>query len=146
MPPPDPHAPAPEELPTRELVSALLEEAEELFRAELRLAVGELRQAAKRALGGAAVAAAGGAAGLVGLIVLTLDAVYLLAYVIPLWVSALVVGGAVATLGGLLAWGGLRQLVKALSTPRQVVEKVREDARWTRERIHEARSRTHASA
>ncbi len=149
--------PRPEETPTATLVRELLLESERLLREEIRFVRLGAADAAKRSLPAAALVAVAGALGIVGFLVLCLDVVYVLAYVMPLWVSALVIGGALCGAAGLLAIGAQRELKKAVSTSRETVEtvaqdvretaeSVKEDVRWEREKTHAGASRTPASA
>lgn len=155
------HAPHPspdvEEAPTSRLVRELLVQAERLLHEEIRFVRLGAMQAAKKSVPAAALVAVAGALGIVGFLVLCLDVVYVLAYVMPLWVSALVIGGALCGAAGMLAIGAQRELKKAVSTSRETAEtvaedvretaeSVKEDVRWEREKTHARASRTHASA
>jgi membrane protein implicated in regulation of membrane protease activity len=74
------------------------------------------------------MAGAGGLVALFGLAVLVTAAILALALVLPAWAAALVVGGALLLLAGLLALLGRRQMQKASPpVPRESIESVRKD-------------------
>ncbi len=133
------------ELRTLELIRELLAQSQRLVREELRMAVMEARRGSRKAAAAGVLLAAAGAIGLTGLLVLTFDATYLLAFVMPLWVSALVVGGGFCTLAALLAFGAYRELKKAASGSQRVVHEFRESGRWVKQAIREPAS-TRATA
>lgn len=101
------------QLSVGELVSRMSEQVSTLVRDELRLAQAELKQKGKRAGTGAGLAGGAGVLALFGVGALVTAAIAALAMVLPLWAAALVVGGAVLLLAGLLALTGIGQVKRA---------------------------------
>ncbi|OQO89400.1 phage holin family protein [Saccharomonospora piscinae] len=111
-----------------QLVNDLSAQVSRLVRDEMMLARAELQAKGKRFGMGAGMAGAGGVIALYGLAVLITAAVLALALVLPAWAAALVVGGALMLLAGLLALVGRQQIRKgAPPMPREAVESVRRD-------------------
>lgn len=125
------------ELSTGELVSQLSEQVSHLVRDELRLAQAELKQKGKRAGIGAGLAGAGGVLSLYGLSALVVAVIAALALVLPVWAAALIVGGVLLLLAGLLALAGISQVKRgtpltpdeAIASTKRDVETVKESAR-----------------
>jgi len=125
------------ELSTGELVSQLSEQVSHLVRDELRLAQAELKQKGKRAGIGAGLAGAGGVLSLYGLSALVVAVIAALALVLPVWAAALIVGGILLLLAGLLALAGISQVKRgtpltpdeAIASTKRDVETVKESAR-----------------
>ncbi|WP_197320344.1 phage holin family protein [Saccharomonospora sp. NB11] len=111
-----------------ELVNDLSAQVSRLVRDEMMIAKAELQAKGKRVGVGAGMAGAGGLVALFGLAVLVTAAILALALVLPAWAAALVVGGALLLLAGLLALLGRRQMQKASPpVPRESIESVRKD-------------------
>ncbi|WP_373047238.1 phage holin family protein [Vulgatibacter sp.] len=136
---------------TATLVRDLLGEAQFLAREELRLAKAELRDEAKKtgkiageAAGGVGV---GGLLAFVGVLALTCAAIVGLAFLMPLWLSALLIGAVMLLVGGILAMGGLAKL-KQLSAPTvdETTETLKEDREWASETMRGVRSRRRGHA
>ncbi|MEV4380895.1 phage holin family protein [Streptosporangium sp. NPDC049248] len=126
-----------ESLPTSELIRQMSEQVSRLVRDELRLAKAELTEKGKHAgigaglFGGAGVVALFGAGSLVAAVIL------LLAYVMPAWVAAAVVGVVLLALAGVLGLSGKRQVAEAAPpTPARTIESVRDDIYAVKERAH----------
>ncbi|MFI6453252.1 phage holin family protein [Streptosporangium amethystogenes] len=126
-----------ESLPTSELIRQMSEQVSRLVRDELRLAKAELTEKGKHAgigaglFGGAGVVALFGAGSLVAAVIL------LLAYVMPAWVAAAVVGVVLLALAGVLGFSGKRQVAEAAPpTPARTIESVRDDIYAVKERAH----------
>lgn len=126
-----------ESLPTSELIRQMSEQVSRLVRDELRLAKVELTEKGKHAgigaglFGGAGVVALFGAGSLVAAVIL------LLAYVMPAWVAAAVVGVVLLALAGVLGLSGKRQVTEAAPpTPARTIESVRDDIYAVKERAH----------
>ncbi len=100
----------PGELSTGELVSQLSEQVSHLVRDELRLAQAELKQKGKRAGIGAGLTGAAGLIALYGLAALLVAVITALALVLPVWAAALIVGGVLLLLAGLLGLAGIGQV------------------------------------
>ncbi|GAA0846308.1 phage holin family protein [Streptosporangium amethystogenes subsp. fukuiense] len=126
-----------ESLPTSELIRQMSEQVSRLVRDELRLAKAELTEKGKHAgigaglFGGAGVVALFGAGSMVAAVIL------LLAYVMPAWVAAAVVGVVLLALAGVLGLSGKRQVAEAAPpTPARTIESVRDDIYAVKERAH----------
>src|ERR687894_2354696 len=85
-----------------ELFSELAQETSTLVRQEVNLAKVEMSQKASRAGKQVGVLAAGGAVAYAGLLAILAAVIVLLDNVMPLWLSALLVGIAVAVVGYIL--------------------------------------------
>jgi len=120
---------------TRELLMQLSEQLSRLVRDELGLARHELLRQAKRAgVGGAALSVAA-AMGLLGAAALLVAAGFALAYLLPGWLAALVVGGGALLVAGMSALIGLLVMRTARLAPVETVDNVRLDLRAVRESI-----------
>ncbi|MFY9808532.1 MAG: phage holin family protein [Pseudonocardiaceae bacterium] len=95
------------------MVTRLAEQIPQLVRNELRLAQTELEHEGKRIGIGAGLAGAGGLIALYGLGALVAATIAALALVLPVWAAALIVGGVVLSLAGVLALIGIGQLKRA---------------------------------
>jgi hypothetical protein len=109
-----------------ELLSELTHELVTLVRQEFTLAKAELSQKASNIGKHAGVIAAGGALIYAGTLAIVAALVFLLALIMPLWVSALIVGVVVAAIGGLLVKKGLDAIRQQDMVPRQTLETLKE--------------------
>jgi Putative Actinobacterial Holin-X, holin superfamily III len=120
-----------------ELVSQASRQLSDLVHQELRLAKAEMAQKGKRAgLGGGMF---GGAAmiGYLGLGALVAAAIAGVAVALPVWASALIIGGALLALAGLLALIGRKQMKRAMPpAPEQAISGVKADVEEIKERAH----------
>ncbi len=141
---PEPTTPGPaaphadlSDVPTGELVRRLSTQLSELFRRELELARAELTAKGKRAGAGAGLAGAGGVVALFGVATLIAAAVAGLATVMPVWLSALIVGVVLLVVAGVLALVGRSRLRKAAPpVPEQAVRGVQNDVSAVRNAVH----------
>jgi uncharacterized membrane protein YqjE len=136
---PDPAATTAEltDFSTGELVRRLSAQLSELFRRELELARTELTAKGKRAGAGAGLAGAGGVVALFGVGALIAAAIAGLATVMPVWLSALIVGVVVLLVAGALALVGRSRLQKATPpVPEQAVQGVQNDVAAVRNAVH----------
>lgn len=116
------------ELSSGELVSQLTAQVSELVRDELRLAQAELTQKGKRVGIGAGLAGAAGVVALFGLGGLVLAVIAALALVLSVWAAALIVGGFLCMLAGLLALVGIGQVKRgAPPVPEQAIASTKRD-------------------
>lgn len=116
-----------------DLFAELANETSTLVRQEIQLAKTEVTQKATSAGKDIGYMAAGGAIAYIGAIVLAFAVVYALAELIPLWVSALIVGLVIVGVGYLLIQRGLTALKKIDPTPRETIESLKEDKEWAKE-------------
>ena len=121
------------------LIAGLLQDLQDVVRAEIQLAKTELKEEATAAGRGLAAIAAGAVVGLVGFLVLMLAVAYLLAVWLPLWVAAGIVGLALLVVAAILALSGKRALSAANLKPEQTLESLKEDAAWASRQIDSAK-------
>jgi hypothetical protein len=122
---------------TGELVRRLSTQLSELFRRELELARTELTAKGKRAGAGAGLAGAGGVVALFGVGTLVAAAVAGLATVVPVWLSALIIGVVLLLVAGVLALVGRGRLRRAAPpVPEQAVQGVQSDVSAVRNAVH----------
>lgn len=125
------------EMGTGELVRQATQQVSELMRAELRLAVAELKDKGRHAGTGFGLFGGAGLVALYGVGVLLVAAVAALALVLPMWASALIIGGVLMLVAGVLALLGRGQTSQA--TPAKP-EMAMDEARQA---VHELKERTH---
>ena len=131
--------------PTSALIRDFIAEAQFLASQEVRLAKAELREEAAAAGKGAAAVGVGGVHIVVGLIAIAGCLVAALAAVMPLWLSALLVGLVFVFAGALVAMGGMAKL-KAIKSPEETAETLKEDREWASGLKRDVRSRRRAHA
>jgi Flp pilus assembly protein TadB len=127
---------------TAELVKTASEQISRLVRDELKLAQAELAQKGKHAGIGAGLFGAGGLIALYGVAALLTAVVLLLAYVMPAWVAAVIVGVLLLGVAGLLALVGKKQVQQATpAAPEEAVTNVKADVATVREAVKEGTHR-----
>ncbi len=117
-----------------ELFAELTQESAKLVRQEMTLAKAELSEKASRVGKDLGFLAAGGAVAYAGLLAILAAAIILLNDVMPLWLSALLVGLVVALVGYFLLRKGLDALKREDLAPRQTMETLKEDQQWAKNR------------
>ncbi len=122
-----------------ELFSELSQETATLVRQEVQLAKTEMSQKASRVGKDVGFLAAGGAVAYAGLLAIIAGVIFLLALVIPLWLSALLVGIAVAAAGYFLVRKGLDALKQEDLAPRETIETLKEDKEWAKDQTDRTR-------
>jgi hypothetical protein len=123
-----------------ELVKQLTEQTTRLARQEVELAKAELQAKGKRAGLGAGMFGGAGLFGLYALGALTAAGVLGLSKAVAAWLAALIVGGALALIAGLLALVGRQEVQQATPpVPEQATESVKEDVQWAKTRAQAAR-------
>lgn len=118
------------EQPLGELIGGLYRDASALVSLEIELAKAEMGQKASRVGKNVGFLAAGGAVAYAGLLAIIAGIIGVLALLIPLWLSALVVGIVVAAAGGLLVRSGLKTLQQEQLAPQRTIDTLKEDAQW----------------
>lgn len=118
-----------------ELFAELARDTSTLIRKEIELAKAEISQNAAVMAAGAVSLAVGGLIVLLGVQALVAAAVLGLALWIDAWVAALVVGGILAAIGGLMAISALKRLKLRNLTPRRTLETLRDDKEWAKEQM-----------
>ena len=118
---------------TAELVHDLTERFTHLARTELRLVVREVQGKARHAgIGAASIGTAGVLAGY-GMAVVLAGVVLLLALVLPAWIAAMIVGGALLLIAGVAALVAKGQFRKSSPMPSEAVEHAKEDVAVVKE-------------
>jgi uncharacterized membrane protein YqjE len=103
---------------------------------EIMLARIELTEKASRVGKDIAMLAVGGLVAYAGLLAIIAAVIFLIAdRGVPLWASALIVGGIVAVVGYLLVQRGISALKQQDLTPRQTIQSIKEDTQWVKEQI-----------
>jgi hypothetical protein len=103
---------------------------ERLIKLEIDRARSAFQRAAAHAASGLGLLVAGAVLALVALGTFTAAAVLGLATAMPAWVAALIVGAVGAVLAGLLILLGAARVKSATATAPDVVQPIKEDARW----------------
>ena len=116
-----------------ELFSELSQETTTLIRQEVNLAKTEMSQKASRVGKDVGFLAAGGAVAYAGLLAIIAGVIALLGLVIPLWLSALLVGVVVAGVGYFLVRKGLDALKQEELAPRETIQSLKEDKEWAKD-------------
>jgi uncharacterized membrane protein YqjE len=126
--------------PTGELVKELSEQVSTLVRQELELAKVELTTKGKEAGIGAGMFGAAGVLALFGVGALTAAAILALDTLMAGWLAAVIVAVAWFAIAGVLALVGKGRAQRAVPpVPEQTVETLKEDVRYTKEHVQEAR-------
>jgi hypothetical protein len=128
------------ERPTGELVKELSAQVSTLMRQELELAKVELTAKGKEASVGAGMFGSAGLMALYAVGALTAAAILGLATVVDGWLAAIIVAVVWLAIAGVLALMGKRRAKRAVPpVPQQAVATVKEDVRFTKEHVQEAR-------
>jgi hypothetical protein len=122
-----------EERSLGELFAELASETSSLVRQEVALAKTEVAQKAALLGRNVGVIGAGGAIAYAGFLAIVAGVILVLGQLIPLWLSALIVGLLVAGAGYVLIQSGLSALKRANLTPRETIETLKEDAEWAKD-------------
>ncbi|AKU92493.1 phage holin family protein [Vulgatibacter incomptus] len=125
---------------TPELVRLFLEDSKRLAREELRLAKAEIRDEVRSTASGGATVGMGSALAFAGVLALVAGGIVALALVIPLWLSAILIGIVVLCLGAIAALGGVVKLKQVRPVPKDAARVIEEERRWASERMHSMRS------
>jgi hypothetical protein len=116
-----------------ELFAELANETSTLVRQEVQLAKTEITQKVTSAGKDAGMIGAGGALAYAGLLAIIAAVIIGLGQLIPMWLSALIVGLVVVGIGYMLIQQGLTALKRIDPTPRQTIESLKEDKEWAKE-------------
>jgi hypothetical protein len=118
------------------LISGLITDLQELVRGEIALAKTELREDAMSAGRGIGMIAAGAIVGLTGFIFLMLGVTYLLNKSLEMWLSAGIVGAALALIAALVISNGRGKLSASNLKPEQTIESLKEDRTWAKQQMN----------
>lgn len=103
---------------------------------EVTLARTELTEKASQVGKDVAMLAVGGLVAYAGLLGIIAGVIVLIAdQGVPLWASALIVGGIIAVIGYLLVQRGISALKQQDLAPRQTIESLKEDTQWAKEQV-----------
>jgi uncharacterized membrane protein YqjE len=128
------------ERPAGELVKDLSTQVSTLVRQELELAKVELTEKGKQAGIGAGMFGGAGVLALYGVGALVATAILALATAVDGWLAALIVAAVLFVVAGVLALLGKARTKRAVPPmPEQTVETLKEDVRYTKEHVAEAR-------
>ncbi|HEY0736436.1 MAG TPA: phage holin family protein [Herpetosiphonaceae bacterium] len=116
-----------------ELFSELANETTTLVRQEIQLVRTEMTQKATQAGKDVGMIGAGGALAYAGLLALIAALIIGLGELIPLWLSALIVGLVVVGIGYMLIQRGLTALKQIDPKPQQTIQSLQEDKEWVKE-------------
>jgi len=116
-----------------ELLGELANNSAALVRDEIELAKQEMREKVSVLRSGAVTIAVGGLLAFVALLTLTAAAVAGLAHVMDTALAALVVGVALAAVGGSIAFIGIGRLKRTSLKPQQTIETLEEDKEWLKQ-------------
>jgi len=116
-----------------ELFAELSRESTTLVRQEIALAKAEMTQKATRVGKDVGFLVAGGAVLYAGFLGIMAAVILLLALFLPDWLAALIVGVAIAAVGGVLVQKGRQALTREDLAPRQTLETLKEDVEWAKE-------------
>ncbi len=118
-----------------ELLSALARDTGVLVRQEVQLAASEMTAKAKIAVRNTALVVAGGALIHAGLLALIIAGVVGLETVLPLWLSAVILGVAVMSAGFAFVQKGLGALRRLDAIPGQALGTLKADVVWAKEQL-----------
>jgi membrane protein len=128
------------ERPAAELVRDLSTQVSTLVRQELELARVELAAKGKEAGIGAGMFGGAGIMALYGVGALVAAAIIALGTAVAPWLAAVIVGVVLLAVAGVVALMGKSRAQRAVPpAPEQTVESVKEDVRYTKEHVQEAR-------
>ena len=113
--------------PVGGLLRELAHEVPSLLTKEIALAKSEARESLRVTKAGLAAVATGGAVSMAGLVVLLFAAVYALATVMALWLSALIVGAAVMLIGYVMVQAGKKKFESESLRPNRTINSLHKD-------------------
>jgi Putative Actinobacterial Holin-X, holin superfamily III len=121
-----PQRPA-QDLTARELTTKLGEQLSRLMREEVALARAEMFANARQAMMGGGLFGGAALFGHTGWLVLVAAAVAGIAVVLPVWAAALIIGGALVVIAGVLAMLGRQRFKRGVPPLRMTTDTIRED-------------------
>jgi hypothetical protein len=135
--PPAPVVPVRTESPAGigEIIGGLAGDIQDLVRGEIALARSELDQKLHRIILASIWLLGGALLGFAGLVVLLQGIAAILALVLPVWLSALIIGVVVVGVGALFASSGLSKLSLKDMSPERTVANIEKDARILKEHV-----------
>ena len=116
-----------------ELLGQLANNSAALVRDEISLARQEMAEKIKFFRSGVVTVAIGAVVGLIAVLTLTAAAVIGLAHLMDAGYAALIVGGVLAIIGGIIAFNGINRLKQTSLKPEQTIETLEEDMECLKE-------------
>lgn len=113
-----------------DLLGDLYQNATNLIQLEIELAKTEISQKASRVGKNVGFLAAGGALAYAGFLAILAGIIALLGLLIPIWLSALIIGLIVSGIGGTLVMSGLKTLQQESVAPQRTLDTLKEDKEW----------------
>ena len=124
---------------TSELVERLSMQVSQLVKGELALARSELQAKGKRLGTGAGLAGGAGVVAIGGLLALLTAVIAAVALVVPVWVTALIVGLVLLIVASMLGLLGKKQIQRGTPpVPEQAIHGVQQDVQAVRGRLHQS--------
>jgi uncharacterized membrane protein YqjE len=117
-----------------DVLSDIVDDVQQIVRAEVRLARAEIGEQLGRARLAAIFLATAGVAALMAIGLVLLAGVFALATIWPSWAAALAVAAGTALLGGLLWMAGIRRIRALHVTPQKAIDSVKENIQWAKTR------------
>ena len=122
------------------LVGQLAQDSSLLIKQEIALAKAEVRTSVQQAAGGAVKLGIAAAVAGVGALVLVAFLVLLFGDLLDnYWLAALIVGGVLTLIGGVLALSGMRKLRTVQLAPEATLETLKEDKAWAQSEIRQVK-------
>jgi hypothetical protein len=118
-----------------ELFGDLSREISTLFRQEVQLARAEITGKLPKLGRDIGFLVVGGAVAYTGVLALVATAIIALAYALPWWLAALIVGVVVTGSGLFLVQRGMAALRTESLAPQQTLATLKEDAQWVKEQV-----------
>lgn len=116
-----------------ELLGQLANNSAGLVRDEIQLAKQEMSEKVSSLRTGITIAATGLVIGFLAVLTLTAAAVIGLAEYVGAGYSALIIGGALAIIGGVIAFTGISRIKQTSLKPKQTIRSLEEDKEWLKE-------------
>jgi len=118
-----------------DLFSELAGETTTLVRQEITLAQTELTQKAVTTGKNIGFLVVGGAVGYAALLAVLAAVIIALGSVVPMWLSALIVGVAVGIVAAIMIFSSLDKLKNTNLAPQETIETLKEDAKWLKKQV-----------
>lgn len=118
-----------------DLFSELAGETTTLVRQEITLAQTELTQKAVTTGKNIGFLVVGGAVGYAALLAVLAAVIIAFGSVVPMWLSALIVGVAVGIVAAIMIFSSLDKLKNTNLAPQETIETLKEDAKWLKKQV-----------
>ncbi|WP_394824912.1 phage holin family protein [Pendulispora albinea] len=117
------------------LLGSLASETGTLVRQEIRLASAEMGQTAKSATSHLGLLGVGGVLALAGLLTVIAGLILRLQPLVPMWISAMVIGIIAGGSGFLVVRRGMKALRGLDFVPQRTIQTLKQDATWMKEQL-----------